>query len=147
MINGIIYDFESIKAQLPTGLLITIEKISYKDKKDDEVFTGANSIPLGVGRGEYSGTVDVEFGRDEYDTLDEYADSFGGFYNMPPIPIVVSYGHAGQRLVTDTLEAYFTEREFGGSKGDKNLKVSLKGALTKVLETNGRPAYTPSEAE
>jgi len=143
MINGIIYDYESTLAELPTGMLLTIEKINYKDKKDDEVITGTNSVPIGIGRGEYSGTCDIEIGRAEYDALDKYASAYGGIYNMPPIPIVVSYGHNGQPKTTDKLEVHFNEREFGGSKGDKNLKVSLKGALTKPLITNGRPAYVP----
>jgi len=144
MINGIIYDFESIKALLPTGIILTLEKISYKDKKDDEVITGTNSVPIGIGRGEYSGSCEAEFGRAEFDALDAYAAGFGGFYNMPPIPFVVSYGHAGQMPTTDTLSVKFSERDFGGSKGDKNLKVPLKGPLTAPLLTNGRPAYTPS---
>ena len=144
MFNGIIYDFESIKALLPTGMTLTLEKIDYKDKKEDEVITGTNSVPIGIGRGEYSGTCDVELGRDEFDALDEYASSHGGFYNLPPIPIVVNYGHVGQRPITDTLQVKFNERELGGSKGDKNLRVSLKGALTAPLLTNGRPAYVPS---
>ena len=143
MINGTVYDFESIKLQLPTGMIINLDKIDYKDKKDDEGVTGTNGLPIGIGRGEYSGTCDVEIGRDEYDKLDEYAEQYGGIYNMPPIPIVVSYGHEGQRKTTDKLEVHFTERNFGASKGDKNLKVPLKGFMTKVLETNGRKAYTP----
>ena len=145
MINGIIYDFESIKLMLPTGMILTLEKIDYKDKKDDEVITGTNGIPIGIGRGDYSGTCEAEFGRHEYDALDAFAAINGGFYNMPPIPIVVSYGHRGQAPVTDTLQVHFTEREFGGSKGDKNLKVPIKGALTKPIETNGRVAYTPGK--
>jgi len=143
MINGIIYDFESTKALLPTGMILTLEKISYKDKKDDEVITGTNSLPVGIGRGEYTGDVEVELGRAEYDLLDAYASAHGGFYNMPPIPVVASYGHEGQPPVTDTLQVHFTERDFGGSKGDKNLKVTLKGAMTAPLLTNGRPAYVP----
>jgi len=143
MINGTVYDFESIKALLPTGLSVTIEKISYKDKKDDEVITGANGLPRGIGRGEYSGTVELELARVEYDALDAYSSAYGGFYNMPPIPIVVSYGHEGQPKVTDEIETHFTERDLSGAKGDKNLKVPLKGALTKVLKTNGIPAYVP----
>jgi len=142
MINGIIYDFESIKALLPTGMILTLEKISYKDKKDDEVITGSNGLPLGIGRGEYSGTCEAEFGRAEYDALDAYAaKSYGGFYNMPPIPFVVSYGHIGQAPVTDTLQVHFKERDFSAGKGDKNLKIPLKGDLTAPLLTNGRPAY------
>lgn len=143
MINGTIYDFESIKAELPTGMILTLEKISYKDKKGDEVITGTNGLPIGIGRGEYTGDVEVEMGRDEYDSLDEYASEHGGFYNMPPIPIVASYGHEGQRKTTDKLEVHFIERDFSSSKGDKNLKVSLKGNMTKPLDTNGRPAYVP----
>ena len=142
MINGIIYDFESIKALLPTGMILTLEKINYKDKKDDEVITGTNSLQIGIGRGEYSGDCEAEFGRAEYDALDEYAESYGGFYNMPPVPFVVSYGQVGQTPTTDTLSVKFIERNFGGSKGDKNLKVPLKGLLTAPLLTNGRPAYT-----
>jgi hypothetical protein len=143
MINGIIYDFESIKLILPSGLSLTFEKISYKDKKDDEVVTGANGLPIGIGRGEYSGDCEVELGRAEYDMMDAYAAAHGGFYNMPPVPIIVSYGHTGQPPVTDTLMVHFTERNLGGSKGDKNLKVPLKGPLTAPLLTNGRPAYVP----
>jgi hypothetical protein len=141
MINGIVYDFESIVLQLPSGTILTCEKISYKDKKDDEVITGSNSLPYGIGRGEYTGTVELEMGRDEYDAFDEYAGKHGGFYNMPPIPIVATYGHEGQRKTKDELEAHFNERDFSAAKGDKNLKVPLKGALTQPIKTNGRTAY------
>jgi hypothetical protein len=75
--------------------------------------------------------------------LDTYAAAFGGFYNMPPVPIIVSYGHFGQPPITDTLQVHLVERDFSNAKGDKNLKVPLKGKLTFPLITNGRPAYTP----
>jgi len=144
MINGVVYDFESIKLMLPSGLSLTFEKISYKDKKGDEVITGSNGLPIGIGRGEYSGECEVELGRTEYELLDTFAASAnGGFYNMPPVPIIVSYGHTGQPPVTDTLQVHFTERDFSAAKGDKNLKIPLKGALTAPLLTNGRPAYVP----
>ena len=143
MINGTVYDFESIKLMLPTGLSLTFEKISYKDKKDDEVITGANGIPIGIGRGEYSGECEIELGRSEYNKLEAHSLPFGGFYNMPPIPIIVSYGHFGQPPVVDSLMVHFNERNFSGSKGDKNLTVPIKGKLTAPLITNGRPAYVP----
>ena len=143
MINGQIYDFESIKVNLPTGPVLLIESISYKDKKEDEVITGCNNVPAGIGRGEYSGDCDMELSRNEYNKLDNYAASFGGFYNMPPIPIIVSYGSPGQPPVTDELEVKFTERDFSGKKGDKNLNVPIKGKITAPIKTNGQPAYTP----
>ncbi|MDR3019891.1 MAG: hypothetical protein LBU66_03190 [Treponema sp.] len=143
MINGIIYDFESIKLILPSGLSLTFEKISYKDKKDDEVITGANSLPIGIGRGEYSGDCEVELGRAEYEMLNDYSAAHGGFYNMPPVPIIVNYGHFGQPTIIDNLQVKFNERDFSSGKGDKNLKVPLKGTLTMPLISNGVPAYIP----
>ena len=143
MINGVIYDFESIKLMLPSGLSLTFEKISYKDKKADEVITGSNGVPIGIGRGEYTGECEVELGRTEYEQLNTYASSNGGFYNMPPVPIIVIYGHNGQPPITDSLQVKFNERDFSNAKGDKNLKVPLKGALTAPLISNGVPAYVP----
>ncbi|MBN2536379.1 MAG: hypothetical protein JXB88_26080 [Spirochaetales bacterium] len=143
MINGNVYDFESIKVMLPTGPIIMLESISYKDKKDDEVITGINNLPVGIGRGEYSGECELEFSRYEYEKIDIYAASFGGFYNLPPIPVIVSYGHFGQAPVTDNLEVKFTERDFSASKGDKNLNIPIKGKLTAPIKSGGRPAYTP----
>lgn len=143
MINGLAYDFESIKVLLPTGAIIMLENISYKDKKDDEVITGTNNLPVGIGRGEYSGECELEMGRTDYDLLNIFAASCGGFYNMPPIPVVASYGNAGQVPVTDTMLVHFTERDLGGSKGDKSLNVKLKGPLTAPLLSNGVPAFVP----
>lgn len=144
MINGNVYDLESVKVLLPTGMVVMLESISYKDKKDDEVITGVHNLPVGIGRGEYSGECEIEISRHEFDKVDAYAASNGGFYNMPPIPIVVSYGHLGQQPVTDSLMVHFTERDFSASKGDKNLNIPLKGVLTAPIVTNGRPAYIPN---
>lgn len=143
MINGQVYSFESIKVNLPTGPVLLLESISYKDKKEDEVITDVSNLPAGIGRGEYSGDCDMELARSEYNKLDEYAKGYGGFYNMPPIPIVIAYGSAGQPPVRDELEVKFTERDFSGKKGDKNLNIPIKGILTAPIKTNGNPAYTP----
>jgi hypothetical protein len=141
MINGNVYDFESIKVQLPTGMVVMLESISYKDKKDDEVITGVHNLPVGIGRGEYSGECEIEISRHEFDKLDSFAATTGGFFNMGPISITASYGHIGQTIVNDELLVHFTERDFSASKGDKNLNVSLKGSLATAIITNGRPAY------
>lgn len=143
MINGLVYDFESIKVMLPTGMVVILESISYKDKKDDEVINGVLNIPVGVGRGEYSGECEVEFSRLEYEKLNATTAAAGGFYNTPFITIVASYGWLGQPIITDTLMVHFTERDFSGKKGDTNLNVKIKGALVAPLVSNGVPAYTP----
>jgi hypothetical protein len=67
----------------------------------------------------------------------------GGFYNMPPIPVIASYGNLGQPPVTDTILVHFTKRDFKGSKGDTSLVVSLEGAVTAPIVSDGVPAYVP----
>jgi hypothetical protein len=132
MINGLIYDFESIKLMLPTGLTLGCESIDYGDEKSDEVISGSNSLPLGIGRGEYKGTCKLEVQRLEYEKLNLFSAVSCGFYNMQHIPVIASYGNVGQPPVTDSMLAalvHFTKRDFKGAKGDTNLVVSLEGAL------------------
>lgn len=143
MINGLVYDFESIKVLVPTGMFVMLESITYKDKKDDEVITGVSNIPVGLGRGEYSGDCEIEIGRLEYEQLNLASLASGGFYNVPFVEIVVSYGWTGQPIITDVLSVHFTERDFSGKKGDKNLNVKIKGAMVLPLVNNGVPAYLP----
>jgi hypothetical protein len=143
MVNGLVYDFESIQLMLPTGLTLGVESIEYGDEKGDEVISGSNGLPLGIGRGEYKGTCKLELQRLEFDKLNVYAAASGGFYNMPPLPVIVSYGNAGQAPVTDTLVSHFTKRDFKGSKGDTNLVVSIEGALTAPIVSDGVPAFVP----
>ena len=143
MINGLAYDFESIKLMLPTGLTLGAESVEYNDEKGDEVLTGSNGLPLGIGRGEYKGTCKLELQRFEYDKLNLFSAASGGFYNMPPVPVIASYGNAGQAPVTDTLLVHFTKRDFKGSKGDTSLNVSIEGALTAPIISDGVPAFVP----
>jgi hypothetical protein len=143
MINGLVYDFESIKLMLPTGLTLGAESVEYGDEKGDEVITGSNGLPLGIGRGEYKGACKLELQRLEFDKLNLFAVASGGFYNMPPLPVIASYGNAGQPPVTDSLFVHFTKRDLKGSKGDTNLTVSIEGALTAPILINGVPAFVP----
>lgn len=143
MINGMVYDFESIKLLLPTGLTLGCESVDYGDEKGDEVITGTNSMPLGIGRGEYKGTCKLELQRLEYDKLNLLSAASGGFFNLPPIPVIASYGNAGQIPVTDSMLVHFTKRNFKGSKGDTNLVVSLEGDLTAPMNSDGVPAFVP----
>ena len=143
MVNGLIYDFESIKLMLPTGLTLGCESVEYSDEKNDEVICGTNNLPLGVGRGEWKGTCKLELQRFEYDKLNVFSAASGGFYNMPPIPVVASYGNLGQPPVTDTLLVHFTKRDFKGSKGNTSLNVTIEGPQTMPMNSDGITAFVP----
>lgn len=145
MINGRVYDFQAIKLTLVTGYVADLESIDYSDKTDDEIRTGTNGVPIGIGRGEYSGECTVEMSLSDYSRIEEHAKGSGGFYNLPPMDIVVSYGYDGQEPITDELQVHFNERSgLGASKGDKALNIQLKGVLTKPLVRNGSPSFTPA---
>jgi hypothetical protein len=143
MINGLTYDYESIKLMLPTGLVLGAESVEYGDEKDDQVITGSNSLPLGIGRGEYKGTYKLELQRFEYDKLNLLAAGSGGFFNLPPISVNVTYGDNGQVPVMESMFVHFTKRDFKGSKGDQNLTVSVEGAITAPIVSNGVPGFAP----
>lgn len=142
MINGKIYDFESIKVALPSGFLTMFSSIKYNDKKEAKVHVGTGGVITGYSSGAYEGACEAEMEREEY------GRAFGsmsksGFYNMRPLTVTVSYADEGNAAVTDVLEVKFDERDFDGKQGDEALNVTVKGKLTKPIITNGSPAYIP----
>ncbi len=142
MINGKIYDFESIKVALPSGFLTMFSSIKYDDKKEAKVHVGVGGVITGYSSGAYEGNCEAEMEREEYDRAFG-ASSKSGFYNMKPLTVTVSYGDEGNATVTDILEVKFDERSFEGKEGDEKLNVTVKGKLTKPIITNGSPAYVP----
>lgn len=142
MINGIVYDYESMKLMLPSGRSITVENINFKDKKDDEVINGVDNLPVGIGRGKYDGSVDIDLGVFEFELFNTFCASFGGIYNHPPIPIIVIWANTNQPPIQREITAIFREIDEGGKKGDKNIVTKLKGKITAPIIRNGVPAYT-----
>jgi hypothetical protein len=116
-------DFESIKLLLPTGLTLGCESIDYSDEKGDEVVTGTGSLPQVSGRGEYKGTCKLEVQRLEYDKPNLFSATSGGFYNMPPIPVIASYGNLGQPPVTDSMLAALSNSRSGISKARRAIRT------------------------
>jgi hypothetical protein len=73
---------------------------------------GTNGLPPGIGRGGYKGTRKPEPQRLGYDKLNLFATASGGFRSMPPVPVIASYGSAGQAPVTDSMIAAAGYRTF-----------------------------------
>lgn len=142
-INGRTYDWESIEIHLPHGEVIGVESIEYSDKVGIERVYGKGSVPLGYGRGNYEGEGKVTLLRDEYDKLVEYAKSVkGGFFNMPPFPITVSYADKDGRVRTDRLpDCVWNERSRSASQGDTKLTVELSFLILSPIEEDGLKAY------
>lgn len=142
-INGRVYDWESIEIHLPHGEVIGAQAIEYSDKVGVERVFGKGSVPLGYGRGNYEGEGKVTLLRDEYDKLVEHAKGQeGGFFNMAPFPITVSYADKDGKVRTDTLpDCIWTERSRQGSQGDTKLTVELSFLILSPIEEDGLKAY------
>jgi len=141
-INGQQYAFTHIKVTFPFGLATLLESIEYDDEDGGEVVTDMKGMPAGYVPGEYSGSCKAEMAFSEAQRFEKAAASSGGFYNMAPTPVTITYGHPaeGQPLITDILEVKWTKRSKPNSKGDKMVKRSFEGVLTKPIITNGVPA-------
>ncbi len=144
MINGVVYDYESIKITFPDGQVpVLAESINYSDEKADEVITGRHNLPVGIGRGAYSGKCDIELGQEDYQTFEQYMNNSGGFYNNHAVPVVVVYAvDPSSAPIVVNLVVKFKSRDFSATKGDTYLKVKISGELVQPIVRDGIPAYT-----
>lgn len=140
-INGQVYEFGSIQVLLPTGVVMVCQSITYKDKISGEVITDGRGLPIGYSHGEYSGDCDLEVSRNEYEKINKYAATAGGFYNTGPMSVTVTLAGLQKISQVDAFTVKWTERELGGKKGDKEINVPLKGMITSPIVSNGVPAF------
>ena len=128
MVNGLLYDWESVEIQLPNGIAIGITNIDYDDERPIEERYGKGSVPTGYGRKNYKASAKMELDLDEAERL---ATALGvEIYKAAPFPIVVSYGGDGMPTVTDVLPSCkITKISSGAKQGDDNVgqrKYDLK---------------------
>jgi hypothetical protein len=120
-----------------------LKSIKYSDKKKAKVHVGVGGIPTGFSRGKWEGSCEIELEREEYKVLNLFAAGSGGFYNMGPLVVTVTYGNLGETPAADVLNVVFDERDFSGKDGDEELTVSLKGQQVTPAIIDAVPAYIP----
>lgn len=143
MINGQVYDWESVTIQLPSGVSIGVQSIDYSDERPVSERYGKGSVPRGAGRGNYKATASIELDLDEAQRL---ALALGGsIYSGPPFPIVVSYGDTGLPTVVDVLPiCRITKTGSGAKQGDDNVgKRKYDIAVLAPIAWGGAPALVP----
>lgn len=142
MINGVNYDFESIKVQLPSGATIMPESITWNDEKADEIIRNKHGIPIGVGRGQYSGGGSLELGYADYISFRSAVSAAGGgFYNAHAIPISIAYADPGEPVHTVQLTVKCKKRDYPTPESTAKVKVDFE--FVAVMIEDGQPAYVP----
>lgn len=140
MINGQLYDWESIEIQLPGGIVVGVTSIDYDDERPIEERYGKGSTPRGYGRKNYKASAKMELDLDEAERL-QYALG-GSVYDTQPFPIIISYGDLGMPIVIDALPScMIVKTSSGGKQGDDNVggrKYDLK--VLEPIKWGGIPA-------
>ena len=104
MINGKLFDWESVTIVLPSGVSIGISEINYSDERPIEERYGKGSTPRGYGRKNYKASGSMTLDREEANLLQLALG--GSFYSaLLLFPIVVAYAVESQPPITDSLPA------------------------------------------
>lgn len=142
-VNGRVYDWESITANMPHGPLVEIGSIEYSAELEKSLSYGRGSKARGYGVGKAKSEAKVSLKREEFNRLVEHARARGvPLLRLPPFPITVSYANEGDRTITDTIRgAVITKVGNQGSEGDSELKVDLDLLVVNGIDYDGVSAY------
>lgn len=136
-INGNTHDWESIAITLPTGVVLEAQDIEYSDEKEIEEVYGKGGMPRAYGRGNYKASGKLTILRSELAPL----LGMGGTYEIPPLPIAVSYANDDQPVPQLDLlkDCKVTKRSFTAAQGDKAITVVLEFQILGGIAMNGVP--------
>lgn len=133
MINGRVFDWESIRIDAPFGLNLEITNISYSSESGAESVHGRGRAPRGYGRTNLNQEASIDLPAPSFLQLSTYAISAGGIFNIPSFPITVSYSNADQTPQVDVLPScVITRVETEASQNDP--EVNIKRLSLNVLD-------------
>lgn len=132
MINGRIYDWESIKVLTAWGAPLEIQGISYSSESAAELAYGRGRAARGFSRGNLTQSASMDLTFESFDTLSVYAATQGGIMNIKPFTIVVSYSNEDRVPNIDTLRSVIiTKVETSAAQNDsevRKMKLTLQVA-------------------
>lgn len=142
MINGRVFDWESIKVDAPFGLDLEITNIAYSSEATAEPVFGRGNTPRGYGMGNLNQTGSIDIPHNSFLQLNAYAAVHGGVLRIRPFDITVRYANSDQVPQVDVLRKVKIEKiETDAKQGDA--EVGLKKLSIKILDPilyNGVPA-------
>jgi hypothetical protein len=103
MINGRVFDWESVRIDTIWGLNIEVQSINYNSNMPSEAAYGRGNNPRGFGRGNLTQKGQIILNAQAKQALDAAAAVYGGLMRIPPFPITVSYSNADQTMQVDVL--------------------------------------------
>lgn len=141
-LNGKYLSWGDISIQLQQGTLLDVNELDYSDEVGINRSQGAGRGTRGYSQGQHTGSGSVGMRREEYNRLVVEAKKAGGFYNLPPFSITVSYKDKDGKTITDTLEdCVFKKRDFKAAEKDEFVDVKVEFEILGQVLNDGVPAY------
>ncbi len=132
MINGRVFDWESIRITLAAFVNLEITNISYSSESGAESVHGRGRAPRGYGRTNLVQEASLDLPAPSFLLLSGYAVLNGGMFNIPSFTVSVSYANFDQIPQVDTLPAcVITRVETEASQNDA--EVAMKKLSLNVL--------------
>lgn len=137
-VNGVRYDFSSIKIDLDGGLKLQgIKEINYSHGLEPTDVEGASAEPIGRTRGKYSREASMTLYEWEWKIL---RDRFGDGYLEKVFTISVTYADDGQPTITDQiLGCRIKKVDKARATGGDAAEVKLDLHCMKIIEGGKKP--------
>lgn len=147
LINGQMYDWSSVELGIAGAPVPSFTAIEYEDSQDVKKVYGKGRKAVGFSKGNYDASGKVTLHREAYDLLELAVPALAlalgaigvtSLYDLPPVPLLVSYGNRDKPLIKDMLKGVkFTKRKTGMSQNDDAATVELEMDITEIA-WNGR---------
>ncbi len=136
-INGVKYAWEGITVNAPHGEMVDITDINYDETAEKEALYGKGKKPVGYGKKNYSAKGKMTMRREEMLAWEKNAGK--SLVDLPPFPIVVSYGAENQPTTTDVLRqcVITTKTGMGAAQGDPQVNVDVDFDILDGIEYDG----------
>ena len=141
LINGNYFAFADIELRAQGLLFAGIKVVNYKDNLNRAKVRGSASVPLGLTKGRYEASGDIEMYLDAASTL---ITALGPGWRQTPVSLSITYGpNLGMNipLVTDIIPgAYLGEFDASNSEGDEPLVRKFTLHIPGQILWNGIPS-------
>ena len=143
--NGKKTSWQDIKVNLPHGVLIDVQDISFEDSRKVNKIMGAGSRVQGFSDGAYDAKGKLSMLIEEFDKLSAKAGT-KGIYGIDPFPITINYRLPKDNVTkTVTLQSCkFTSRKSGSKSGDEMVSFELDFEVLEDILYDGATSFSDS---
>lgn len=138
-INGVRHDWESASITGPHGMFIDLTEINYKASQPKKRVYGKGNVSIGYTRGNYSATVDLTIGEDEFNQL---VDSLGSsILKAKPFDIVIVTEPDDQPKSERVIQQILINDVDDSLKNGEDAKMVKLAGTAQMITRNGVPDY------